>query len=111
MAVGEGGSLRAGDVLGEKRVVGSLCAIQSLRAASRGRESRRRAFPGPGLDRAFDACADAAWLLHCFDGIYRNVLSELAHVAQQVEEALGMDVSAGSFASEHMQEQLAFHIV
>ena len=58
-----------------------------------------------------DALDDAAWLLHCLAGIYRSALSELAHVAQQVEEALGMDISADNFASELMQEQLAFNIV
>ncbi|MDP6044597.1 MAG: hypothetical protein QGG25_03230, partial [Phycisphaerae bacterium] len=62
-------------------------------------------------DYTGDALEDAAWMLHCLAGIYRNALSELAQVGWLVEEALGMDVSADNFASEHMKEQLAFHIV
>jgi Zn-dependent protease with chaperone function len=58
-----------------------------------------------------DALDDAAWMLQCLEGIHRSVLSKLAYVSLQVEEALGMDVSSDNFASEQMQEQLAFHIV
>jgi Zn-dependent protease with chaperone function len=60
------------------------------------------------LENALD---DTGWMLHCLDSIHRSALSELARAGQKVEEALGMDVSADNFASEQMQDQLAFHIV
>ena len=54
VAVGEGGSLRAGDVLGEKGVVGAFCAVQRQCAAVAGGGGKSRVderFPVVGVNQ------------------------------------------------------------